>query len=109
MKSPRLLRKIFNIKEDYIEAIAGKNSPEEDKKNLEAFINKVKLNKGKIISIGTAPCSEIIHEHVDRFDASRKQSVYDTGYFDDYDSFTDIFHHFIIHYKCNKRIEEKDL
>ena len=109
MKNLGLLRKIFNIKEDYIETISGKNSPEEDKQNLENFINKVKTNRGKIICIGTASCSELIHEHVERFDASRKDSVYSTGYFDDYDTFTKISYHFIIHYKCNKRIEEKDL
>ena len=109
MKTPELLRKIFNTKEDYIEAIKGENSPEEDRQNLEKFINKVKANSGKIISISTAQCSEQKFEHVERYDASRKQSVYDSGYFDDYDSYTNLSHHFIIHYKCSKRIEEKDL
>lgn len=104
-----LLRKIFNIKEDYIEAIPGKNSPEEDKQNLEKFIKRVKANRGKIISISTATCSEQISEYVEKFDASRKQSIYDSGYYEDYDIYTNLSHHFIIHYKSNKRIEEKDL
>jgi hypothetical protein len=108
MKASGLLRKIFNIKEDYIETIPGKKSPEEDKQNIEKFINKIKANRGKLISIGTATCSELRKEHIDRFD-SNLIGPYSTGYYDDYEYYTDHSHHFIIHYKCSKRIEEKDL
>ncbi len=108
MRASRLLRKIFNIKEDYIETILGRNSPEEDKENLEKFINKIRLNKGKLMSIGTATCSEVEKEYIERYDGNKK-GPYSTGYFDDYEFYTNLFHHFIIHYKCSKRIEEKDL
>jgi hypothetical protein len=109
MNPAGLLRKIFRIKEDYVETILGSNSPEEDKQNLEKFINKIKINRGKLMSIGTATCSEQRYEYVERFDASRKDSIYSSGYFEDCDNYTDLSHHFIIHYRCNKRIEEKDL
>jgi hypothetical protein len=108
MKPSELLRKIFNLNEDYIEAIAGKNSPEEDKQNIEKFINKVKTNRGKIISIGTAISSEVEKEYIERYDGNKK-GIYSTGYFEDYEFHTNLSHHFIIHYKCKKRIEEKDL
>jgi hypothetical protein len=108
MKNLGLFKKIFNIKEDYIGTIAGKTSPEEDKKNLEDFINKVKENRGKIMSISTATCSEVEKEYIERYDGNKK-GIYSTGYFEDYEFHTNLSHHFIIHYKCKKRIEEKHL
>lgn len=110
MKTPGLLRKIFNMKEDYIEAIPGKKSSEEDKQNLEKFFNKVKENSGKIINIHTINYSELRYHYYTEFNEGLKRADhYSTGYEDKYSTFTEISYHFIIHYKSNKRIEEKDL
>ena len=108
MGTSKLLRKILNLKEHYIETISGSNIPEEDKTNLDNFLNQIKLNKGKLISIGFANCSDLKSEYVERFVGRRELGVYSSGYIDDYEYHEDFSHHFIVHYKCYKKLEYQE-
>ncbi len=108
MGASLLLKKILNIKEDYIETISGSNFPEKDKTNLNDFLEQIKLNKGKLISLNCANCSDLKTEHVDRY-VGREGNSYSSGYIDDYEYYTNLSHHFIIHYKCHKKLEHKEI
>ena len=103
-----LLKKIFNVKEDYIEVIPGNNFPYEDKENLNRFIEQVKLNRGQIKNINAINCSNQEGSYDTEYDGEfHKKNPYSTGYVDKFESWTKLSHHFIIHYKCSQKLEHE--
>ena len=109
MNPSRLLKKLLNIKEDYIEAIPGNNLPNEDRKNLNRFIEQVKLNRGQIKNINVINCSNQEGGYDTEYDAEfHKRNPYSTGYVDKFESWTTFSHHFIVHYKCHKKLEYQE-
>jgi hypothetical protein len=102
-----LVRKLINIKRDYIEIIRGDISVEKDKKNINGFLNQVRLNKGKIRSVQISNRIDTKCDSHEEYEPSSKQSIYDTGYVTKIDSFIETSSYFIIHYRCYKELEYK--
>jgi hypothetical protein len=102
-----LLRKLLNIKRDYVEIIP-ENKITNYKVEINKFLNEVRLNKGKVKSVQAISLSETKSDFHSEFNAGlKKADSYSTGYEDKVEYYTETSSHFIIHYRCHKELEYK--
>ena len=107
-KYSQLIKKVFNIKNDYVEVIPGGVNPEENEETINNFFEKVKNNRGKIKNLQVANVTNTFNQYTEEFDGEyAKKHPYATGFIEKNRAYEINSNQTIIHYKCYKKLEHE--